>query len=76
MPQNIGGLVLLAVLAGIAALNNYYSLNIKAKTWVTASTVPLDGPPEARSPAPTHRLTLPRSAGGRGGICRTSRALW
>ena len=37
MPQNIGGLVLaasimFAVLAGIAALNNYYSLNIKAKT--------------------------------------------
>lgn len=34
MPQNIGGLVLaasimLAVLAGIAALNNYYSLKIQ-----------------------------------------------
>ena len=37
MPQNVGGLILaagimLAVLAGITALSNYYSLNIKAKT--------------------------------------------
>lgn len=37
MPQNIGGLILAAglmfgVLAGITALSNFYSLNIKAKT--------------------------------------------
>lgn len=37
MPQNIGGLILAAglmfgVLAGIAALSNFYTLNIKAKT--------------------------------------------
>lgn len=37
MPQNIGGLILAAgimftVLAGIAALSNFYSLNIRAKT--------------------------------------------
>lgn len=37
MPQNVGGLILaagimLAVLAGITALSNFYSLNIKAKT--------------------------------------------
>ena len=37
MPQNISGLiiaagVMFAVLAGIAALSNYHSLNIKART--------------------------------------------